>query len=237
MKKKRNNIIFYVTVACCIIVCLFIIIVNSFNIDLYLIKHYDMQLNGYTLKFYGDFDKTHILKVYEGSVRRATLPISIENEIFDEANKFIPYFDDVNGDGHPDLIVPHSYDANSNFRYAVFPWNNASSMFTNTNVLNDLANITVNTDQNTVSSSMLIRTVVAEEQPNIPEIYMSEKIYTEYKLIEGSFVKYMQRSLTYYSETDIYCYSTYEYNNETKEFECLDERWLSEEKAADINIP
>jgi hypothetical protein len=196
-----------------------------------------MQLNGYTLKFYGDFEKTHILKVYEGSVRRATLPISIENEIFDEANKFIPYFEDINGDGHPDLFVPHSKDNNLDFRYAIFIWDNKVSMFTDTGVLNDLANINVNIDQNTVSSSMLIRTVIVDEQPNLPEIYTTEKVFEEYKFIDGTCVKYKEISLTYYSETDIYCYSTHEYNSETKEFECLDEQWLSEEKASEITIP
>ena len=196
-----------------------------------------MQLNGYTLKFYGDFEKTHILKVYEGSVRRATLPISIENDIFEEANKFIPYFEDINGDGHPDLFVPHSKDTNLNFRYAVFLWNNKASMFTDIGVLNDLANIKVNTDQNTVSSSMLIRTVIEEAKPNIPEIYTTEKIFTEYKIIDDVFVKYNEISLTYYSETDIYCYSIYEYDIETKTLECVEERWLSEEKADEITIP
>ena len=237
MNKKRKNIIFYVVAICCIIVCLFIIITNVFNIELYLIKHHEMQLNEYTLKFYGDFEKTHVLKVYEGSIRRATVPILVENEIFDEANKLIPYLDDVNGDGHLDLFVPHSKDNNLDFRYAIFTWDNNSSMFTDTGVLYDLANIDVDLNENTVTSKMLLRTVVAEAQPNLPEEYELKNVYTEYKLIDGAFVSYRELSLTYYSESDIYCYSIYEYNSESKELEYLDEQWIDAEDAQNITLP
>ena len=237
MKKKRKNIIFYAAVICCIIVCLFIIITNVFNIELYLIKHHEMQLNEYTLKFYGDLEKTHILKVYEGSIRRATVPLLVENEIFDEANKLMPYLEDVNGDGHPDLFVPHSKDNNLDFRYAIFIWDNNSSMFTDTGVLCDLANIDVDLNENTVTSKMLLRTVVAEAQPNLPEEYELQNVYTEYKLADGAFVEYRKLSLTYYSESDIYCYSIYEYNSETKELECFDEQWMDAEEAKNITLP
>ena len=237
MKKKRNNIIFYVAIICCIIVCLFIIITNVFNIELYLIKHHEMQLSEYTLKFYGDLEKTHVLKVYEGSIRRATVPLSVENEIFDEANKLIPYLEDVNGDGHPDLFVPHSKDNNLDFRYAVFTWDNETAMFTDTGVLSDLANIEVDLNESTITSKMLLRTVIAEAQPNLPEEYELKNVYTEYKLIDGAFVAFKELSLTYFSETDIYCYSIYEYNSETKELEYVDEQWMDAEKAQGITLP
>jgi hypothetical protein len=196
-----------------------------------------MQMGEYTLKFYGNLEKTHVLKVYEGSIRRATLPISVENEIFDEANKLIPYLEDVNGDGHPDLFVPHSKDNNLDFRYAVFVWDNKSSMFTDTGVLGDLANIKIDLNENTVTSKMLLRTVVAEAQPNLPEEYESKNVYNEYKLINGTFVAYRKLSLTYYSETDIYCYSIFEYNSETKELEYFDEQWMDAEEAKNITLP
>ena len=237
MKKKRKNIIFCIAVICCIIVCLFIIITKVFNIELYLIKHHEMQLSEYTLKFYGDLEKTHILKVYEGSIRRATLPISIENEIFDEANKLIPYLDDVNGDGHPDLFIPHSKDNNLDFRYAIFTWDNESEMFTDTGVLGDLANIEVDLNENTITSKMLLRTGVTESQPNLTEEYELKNVYTEYKLADGAFVEYRKLSLTYYSESDIYCYSIYEYNSETKELEYFDEQWMDAEEAKNITLP
>ena len=237
MKRKRKNIIFCIAVICCIIVCLFIIITKVFNIELYLIKHHEMQLSEYTLKFYGDLEKTHILKVYEGSIRRATLPISIENEIFDEANKLIPYLDDVNGDGHPDLFIPHSKDNNLDFRYAIFTWDNESEMFTDTGVLGDLANIEVDLNENTITSKMLLRTGVTESQPNLTEEYELKNVYTEYKLADGAFVEYRKLSLTYYSESDIYCYSIYEYNSETKELEYFDEQWMDAEEAKNITLP
>ena len=237
MKKKRKNIIFCIAVICCIIVCLFIIITKVFNIELYLIKHHEMQLSEYTLKFYGDLEKTHILKVYEGSIRRATLPISIENEIFDEANKLIPYLDDVNGDGHPDLFIPHSKDNNLDFRYAIFTWDNESEMFTDTGVLGDLANIEVDLNENTITSKMLLRTGVTESQPNLTEEYELKNVYTEYKLADCAFVEYRKLSLTYYSESDIYCYSIYEYNSETKELEYFDEQWMDAEEAKIITLP
>ena len=237
MKKKRKNIIFYVVAICCIIVCLFILITNVFNIELYLIKHHEMQMGEYTLKFYGDLDKTHILKVYEGSIRRATLPISVENEIFDEANKLTPYLDDVNGDGHPDLFVPHSKDDNLDFRYAIFTWDNESEMFTDTGVLGDLANIEVDLYENTVTSKMLLRAEVAGTQPNLTEEYETKNVYTEYKLIDGNFVAYREISLTYFLAENIYCYSIYEYNSQTNELEYFDEQWMDAEEAKNIILP
>ena len=236
MKLSLKKIITWAAIIICVIACAFIIITDSFGIEINIIKHHDTQLNGLTLKFYGDLKEIKLLKVYDGSTRRATLKISVDKAILEEAHTFQPYLDDLNGDGHLDLIVPHSKDDNQDFRYAAFLWDRNSSMFTDSGALNDIANISLNTDTGTITSTMLIRTLIAEEQPNLPEIYETRKVLTEYKMIDDYFVAYREVALTYYSETDIYCYSIYDYDPELEKLVYTDEQWISAEKAQNITL-
>ena len=48
------------------------------------------------------------MKIYDGTIRRATANIYIDPILFEEINLFLPYSDDLNGDGHPDILIPHS---------------------------------------------------------------------------------------------------------------------------------
>ena len=234
MKLKNTLLIILVTV--CALACAVMLLTNIFDLELNPIKLHQHQLGEFTLKLYGNLSECRIVKVYDKSVRLATLKLNVDKELLSESSLFDPYLTDINGDGHLDLIIPHSKDSNQSIIYSAFTWDNEIRQFIPQTALTKLANIEINTDNNTIASTVNTRIVIAEEQANVPEVFEDETCFTEYKLIENIFVPFRERSLTYYSDTDIYCYSIYDYNEKTKELEYTDEQWITEEEAKNIKL-
>lgn len=231
---KTKNIFLSIAIIICAILCIFLFLTNVLGLNI--VKHYSMQLGDFTLKFYGNFSEVTTLKIYDGAIRRATLEFSADRDIFYDPSNYDPYFDDLNGDGHPDIIVPHSKDHSTSNRYAAFLWDNETKMFIDTGVLNDVANIKINKDDYSLTSYMVLHTTLFEEELNMPEMYEESQILKEFKIIDGNYILYREYSLTYYSETDIYCYSKYEYDKDSDELVCSSENWLSPEEAAKIEL-
>lgn len=231
---KTKNILLSIAIIICSALCIFIFLTNVLGLSI--VRHYAMQLDNLTLKFYGNTSSVTTLKIYDGAIRRATLDFSAASDIFSDPSKFQPYFEDLNGDGHSDIIVPHSSDDIENTRYAAFIWNNETKMFEDTGALNDIANIKLNKDDRSITSYMMLHTTLYEEQLNAPEIYEEKQLLKEFKIVDGKYTLFREYSLTYYSESDIYCYSKYDYDTESGELVCTDESWLSPEKATEIEL-
>ena len=231
---KPKIIILSVAILLCLAACFFVLATDFWGMNINIIKHHEMQLEGFTLKLYGDLNDVRCIKVFEGKIRRATADISVDTSLLDQANSFIPYLDDLNGDGHLDMLVPHSKDADSQTRYAALIWDNSIEMFYKAEALSDIANIKTDPQNGTLKSSLSTYTVVIPEQPNAPEIYEERRSLTEYRIIDSEYIPFREVALTYYSDTNMYCYSTYDYNEETKELTYTDEQWLTPKKAEEI---
>ena len=106
---KKKNLILIVAIAVCFIACLLLLLVNVF--DLNIIKHHDIQIGDLNVKYYGNFKTVKTVKIYDGSIRRGTFELSVDNEIIENSNEYPPYLEDINMDGHEDVMIPHSKDA------------------------------------------------------------------------------------------------------------------------------
>ena len=231
---KAKNIFLLIAIIICSALCIFLFLTNVLGLNI--VRHHTMQLDGFTLKFYGSFSEVTTLKIYDGAIRRATLDFSADPDIFSDPSKYQPYLEDLNSDGHPDIIVPHSKDHTDSTRYAAFLWDNEAKMFTDTGVLNDIANIKINKDDHSLTSYMVLHTTIYEEQLNIPEMYEERQILKEFKIIADKYTLFREYSLIYYSESDIYCYSKYDYDAENGELICTSESWLTAEQATKIEL-
>ena len=230
---KKKNLILTVAIAVCFIACILLLLVNVF--DLNIIKHHDIQIGDLIVKYYGNFKTVKTVKIYDGSIRRGTFELSVDNEIIENSNEYPPYLEDINMDGHEDVMIPHSKDASGTPRYAVYLWNNDIAMFEECSSMLDIANLTKG-DDNSFFSSMTIHKVIYEAQINIPEIYEEHKINTEYKLIDGKLNLIRNYTLVYYSSTDAYCYITTDYDATTGEIISSLDDWMSEEEASQVRF-
>ena len=230
---KKKNLILIVAIAICFIACILLILVNVLGINI--IKHYDTQIGAFDIKYYGNFNTVKAVKIYEGAIRRGTFDLFVDKEIIENSNEFPPYLEDINADGHEDIVIPHSKDSTDTQRYAIYLWNNNTAMFEECTAMQDVSNLTKG-DNNNYFSSMTVHKVIYEEQINIPEIYEEHKINTEYTLIDGKLYLSKNNTLIYYSETDIYCYVTTDYDPTSGEIIYSLEDWMSEKEVSKIRF-
>ena len=104
----------------------------------------------------GDFKNVRSISIYENGVRRGSFDISIDKNVIEAANEAPPYLDDLNGDGHDDILIPHSIGENFTFRYAAFIWNNDIKMFEASALLRDAMDIK-HTDNETVTTYLKLQ--------------------------------------------------------------------------------
>ena len=225
---KRKNIILCIAIAVCLSACIFVFLVKVAGVNM--IKYEELQLNNLFIKYYGDFDGANTVKVYEGSIRRGTFELNVDKNILDKSNENPPYFHDLNGDGHDDILIPHSTDVNLAVRYAAFIWNNDTKMFEACKPLSDIANFSID-DSDILSSNMELKVTISPEEINVPEIYENHYVYLDCKLYEGNFVILREDTLIYYSENDIYCNTIKHYDTKSGEIIFEDEDWMTPEEA------
>lgn len=230
---KKKNVILVVSIIICLIACILIFLVNVLGLNI--IKHKDIQLGELSVKYYGSFSSVKTVKIYDGAIRLGTFELSVSNEILDNSNKYLPYLDDLNQDGHNDILIPHSLDENGSIRYSVYTWNNEIKMYEGSKILADVSNLTFSDDGNLHSFINLHKTIYPADK-NIPEIYETHRISTEYKLIDARFYLVRNYTLIYYSETDAYCYVMADYDTESGEIVSFVEDWMTEEEAAQIKF-
>lgn len=227
---KRKNIVLYIAIAICVLACIFVLLVKVFNLNL--IRHNTVQVGEFSVKYYGDFDSVHKVKIYDGLVRRGTFELIADKETVVKSNENAPYLKDINADGHEDMIIPHSKDVNLDVRYAAFLWNNDTQMFEACDILSDIANISV--DDGIISSSMTLYKVVWAGGANLPEEYEKSYVSANYKIVDGKVMPLREYTLIYYSENDIYCHVKKDYNPENGEMIEFEEDWMTPKQAEKI---
>ena len=227
---KKKNIVLYIAIALCALACIFVLLIKVFDLDL--IKHNSVQVGEFNVKYYGDFDSVHSIKIYDDLVRRGSFDLEADKAVITKLNENSPYLDDLNGDGHEDMVIPHSKDYNGNLRYAVFLWNNDTKMFEASEALCDIANVSI--DDGIISSSMTLYKTVWEGGINLPEEYEKSYVSAEYQIANGKVMPLREYTLIYYSENDIYCHVKNDYNTENGEIAQFEEDWMTPEEAEKI---
>ncbi len=230
---KKKNVILIAAIIICLAICILLLLVNVLGLNI--IKHEDIQLPLVSVKYYGNFNSAKIVKIYDGAIRRGTFELEVDKNVLDNYNENLPYLDDLNNDGHDDILIPHSFDAQTSIRYAVYIWNNEIKMFEESKALSDVANIEFD-DNDVLTSFLSLHNVIYEAQSNVPEVYENHRICKEYKLLDGTFRLIRENNLIYYSETDAYCYVTTNFDAENGEIISSVEDWLNEEEASQIKF-
>ena len=120
---------------------------------------------------------------------------------------------DLNHDGYPDLLVQR-VAGDKNKLYYCWIWNPDKTAYVQVPELNSVYNITPEKDFDCILSHHTLRTSGFDEENN-PRYELAE-MYSVYRTIDGVYTEVARYAFTYYSDTEIYSYFIYRYDEEDK---------------------
>lgn len=220
---KIKNIIINVLIALFILISLFILVVRIADIKFNPISHHSAQIDEYTIKFKGDLKKANIASIYKDDKKICNINVSIPKSFFDEYKDIL--LNDLNFDGKKDLLIPHSTDLNGDAIYSVYI-NNNEGKFEASESLRGIANIEIDNNSERLISKKFVREEIAPAQKGVPAVNKDSQILSIYIFENSNATEVERKAITYYSETNYYCYSHYIYNEENNELECKIEDWF-----------
>ena len=120
---------------------------------------------------------------------------------------------DLNHDGYPDLMVQR-VSGEKNKRYYCWIWDPDKTAYVQIPELNGVYNLTPEKNYDCIFSHHSLRTSGFDEENN-PR-YEQAEMYSVYRTVDGVYTEVARYAFTYYSDTDIYSYFIYRYDEEDK---------------------
>ena len=210
-----------------VLVCVLLLTVNfsKIDIELSLKKYLTYETGAREFSFHGSFGRVHKLKVYENGDKICTLSIDARADVFTESDAVPVELCDINADGRDDILVLVRVDTDGDAHRELFI-NNGDGYTPIGDT--DISNFTFE-DGKLVSvereTRYLAQTV---EEYTVPYEKYVERC--EYGYIDGEVIPLRKFRLSYFSETDIYCYSVWEYDRELGELTYVSEDWFGSDE-------
>lgn len=137
---------------------------------------------------------------------------------------------DLNFDGNPDVMIADGI-AGDCVSYICWLWNANTNTFVRSEELTGLCNIKADEDLHAVFG--FEHTFETEQAyADAPEATISSDIATKYEWKDGKLLPQTRVSITFYSESNLYCYSVSYYDAESGSFSDSDDKWLTPEEYA-----
>jgi len=167
---------------------------------------------GFTLEASYRSDGIHSISVKDGSGKETF------GRKVTQSNGSQPYSDadgleygltvmDIDLDGYTDVVVCTQRKA-GNEKY-LFLFGDGEGGFSEARELSRLRSPVFGGDDGTVRATTHTIEYESRDIPGLPDLYTEIKMTTVYKRVEGKIVKAGAEALTFYSEEDVYCYTTY----------------------------
>ncbi len=233
MKNKKNLI--FLLAAIISLIAIILLCFNIFDIHLNLIKYHTFEQDSYSFTFKGSLGDVRTLKIKSGSEKIASLPFEASSDVFENEFGFSAKFEDINGDGLADLLLPRIVDDDADIHYQAYPAD-SNLGFTYNEALCDLVNISVDTQNSLIFTDTTFKEILAEETKHSPEFFIRTHMIRKHAFVNGEFITLEERAIIYYSENDFYCYSIYRYDEEDKELKYVDEQWFDPEEIEDYPL-
>ncbi len=225
--KIKNAIITTLTVII-LLITVSILLFNILDIQLNFMTYHKAVDGEYTLSFKGSFGNVRKVKISKNSKKLCSLPFNASADIFSDSYEI--RWDDVNFDGEQDLLLVCAIDEDGDVHYTALLSDSSENTFIYNESLSDLPNLTLDPESKTLFTSYTEKTFTEEQKPNTPDKYAEKKAIRKYEYLNGEPTATEERAITFYSETDYYCYSIYEYDEKHKELTYRDEKWFSRDK-------
>lgn len=218
MKAKTSKIITIClsVIAIGLLIALLALILNP-------IKYYEFEEDGYTFIYKGSFGKARRVIIKNDGEKISTINIKSDADIFDSIEEFKAIVADIDGDAEDDILIPTAHDEEDDVIYSVFLFDGEEfAAYEGAAVANPMLD-----ESGIIYTEETIKIVIEEETKISPEIYeRTEKIAKHAFDADGKLITLEERAIIYYSESDYYCYSIYEYNEEAKDLVYVDEIWF-----------
>lgn len=188
------------------------------------ISYYEFEEDGYTFIYRGSFGKARRVVIKNDGEKISTVHIKSDADMFEGTESFGAIIADLDADADEDVLLPTAYDEDGDVICSVFLFDGAEFAVYEGAAL---ANPTLDAESKIIYTEETVKVVIEEATKNSPEFYeRSEKIAQHAFDANGTLIALAERAIIYYSETDYYCYSIYEYSEETKDLAYVDEIWF-----------
>ncbi len=197
-------------------------------------KLYEEEQDGITYCVRGFSGKPRHLVIKRGD--RILFSVSIESDASVRAldEKYGLLLTDLNFDGKTDVLLPVRRTGEC-IEYVVFLQSEDGEAFTKSEELSGLCNLRADADRTAVFA--FSHTYTTEKAyGDTPSVSVSTDRATKYVWENGIPEPEMYVSITYYSETGLYCYSVAYYDSLRKKFNDSDDVWLKPEEYADKDM-
>lgn len=224
-KKKR---IIQAICALALLIFLSFIFVKIFDIHFNIITYHSFEQDGYFFKFKGSENTVRKVIIKKDSKKVGSLPFDAASSVFEAGkSKYRATFEDANGDGNVDILLPCAFDEDTDVHYTVYIANGNGTLEYDER-MKDLPNLSI--DGEHLLTEQTAKEILVEENTNSPEIYIRKHIITKHAFLNGEFTAIEERAILYYAENDYYCYSVYVYDEEYGELKYVDEKWFDPEE-------
>ena len=188
------------------------------------ISYYGFEEDGYSFNYRGSFGTARRVVIKNDGEKISTVHIKSDADMFDSLESLTAIIADLDGDADEDILLPTAHDDEDDVICSVFLFDGEEF-----DVYEDaaLANPELDSESGIIFTEETVRVVIQEATKNSPEFYeLTEKITKHTFDADGKLIALEERAIIYYSESDYYCYSIYEYNEETKDLAYVDEIWF-----------
>lgn len=135
---------------------------------------------------------------------------------------------DLNFDGHSDFMIADGVSGDCT-SYLCYLYQPDLGTYVRSDALSGLCNVKADPELEAVFA--FTHTYTTEEAYlDVPATYISTDTTTKYKWKDGVLTPHSRASITYYSETGLYCYSVSDYDSKAGEFSESDDKWLTPEE-------
>lgn len=227
MKSKYIPIIFLAAVML-IAVSLLLVDFGSVDVSLNFQKYHTATADGKEFNFYGSFGRVGKITVRKNGKKLCSLKIDADADIYTDALCAVEVCD-VNGDEKNDLLIAYAKDEDKDVHRLLFLAKNDEYI-----LAKDVDAVNFAEENGAIISEEQKITYLAEtvEEYTVPyEKYVSRTVY-EYH--EGKVIPISMLKVSYYSESNIYCIGSWEYDEYTEKLVSMSEDWLSAEEYSEV---
>ncbi len=223
MKKKTLSIILLCAV---IFIPLIILAVDlgSMDFSLNFQKYHSYSADGLTFDFYGSFGNVRKLKVSDDGGKLCSLEISADANVYGSGENAVELCD-VNSDGKHDLLVLRSIDEDGDVHRSLFLYSSSDYRY-----MSDVDAVNFREDGGSLICEERTFKYLAQTVEEYTVPYERSWVSTEYKYSDGSVIPNRTYKLSYYSETQIYCFSEWQYDADLCEQVSVSEDWMDEQE-------
>ena len=140
---------------------------------------------------------------------------------------------DLNFDGALDIMIPTDKEGDC-VSYVCWLKDAKGDGYTRSSALSELYNVQVDAERLAIFG--FAHSFLREKQPEGPDYTVSTDTTTKYVWRDGELIPQIRASISYYSLTDIYCYSVSYYDPAEKAFNDPDDRWLTPEEYGEADF-